>query len=75
MALSKSQQKRDRGEAVVARRQTADILKDIMPAIEKAQAKLAYNKSSAELFQLKNITMELRELIEMLKDPENDPVD
>ena len=74
-ALSKEQRKRDAAEAVMARREAAAFLQGTFPAIEKAEKKLAYNKSNDVLFKLKNLKSELKELIDILSDPENDPLD
>ncbi len=74
-ALSKHQRKRDIAEAITARREAADTLNDAMAIFEKVQNKLSYNKSNAELQQLKNMSVDLKELVDVLRDPENDPIE
>jgi len=73
MALSDEQRRKDRADAIIARRSAADMLYDALQLMEKANKKLAYNKSEDVRFELKRVTGELRELVDTLRDPEYDP--
>lgn len=73
MALNNEQERKDRAEAIIARRAAADMLLSALQQMEKADKKLSYNKSDDIRFELKRITGDLREVMETLQDPEYDP--
>lgn len=68
--LSREQKKKDRVEAIEARREAASIMKGVMEELQKARKKLEYNKSNIEVQEIKRIENNLNDLIEQLEDPE-----
>ncbi|SFJ64590.1 hypothetical protein SAMN02799624_05351 [Paenibacillus sp. UNC496MF] len=73
VALSKSQQARDRQEAIEARRRAANVLASAKSLIDDAKKRLKYNKSYTIEIELTRIAGDLQEQIEILNDPEYDP--
>lgn len=73
MVLSRHQQEKDLREAIEARRAAAEKLREALNLVEAARRKLAYNKSDAILFDLKQIADQLKDTAETLEDPEYDP--
>jgi hypothetical protein len=65
--------KKDRAEAIIVRRQAADLVQSAIDALDKANRKLQYNKSDDIRLKIIMLTGELKEVCERLSDPENDP--
>jgi hypothetical protein len=70
---NKANRDKDRAEDIVFRREAAAILKQAQVLIEKSKKKLVGVKGVSVNHEIHTILYDLKEAIENLEDPENDP--